>query len=96
MTASLVSTVLIVAAIGLIVFAGVVCYRVVTGPSVQDRVVALNVVGTNTAVAIAMLAVAFDTPGFVDVAIVYGLLNFVTSIALARFTATGGDLTWSG
>jgi len=89
-------TILIGAAVALVVMAALVVYRIVVGPTVQDRVVALNVVGTNAAVAVAMLAVAFDAPGFVDVALVYGLLNFVTSIALARFTATGGVSTWTG
>lgn len=96
MTETLTATILVGAAVALVGMAGVVCYRLVVGPSTQDRVVALNVIGTNTAVAVALLAIAFDAHGFVDVAIVYGLLNFVASIALARLTATGGELTWSG
>lgn len=96
MTDTLLSVLLVGTAVVLVVSAAIVCYRIVVGPSTQDRVIALNIVGTNTAVAVALLAIVFDEPGFVDVAIAYGLLNFVASIALARLTATGGELTWTG
>ena len=59
-------------------------YRVVVGPTVQDRVVAVNALGTTAVVVLALLGAAFDDPGLLDVALVYGLLNFLLSVGLAR------------
>jgi multicomponent Na+:H+ antiporter subunit F len=58
-------------------------YRAVRGPTVQDRAIAINAMGTTTIVVIALVAAAFDEPGFLDVALVYALLNFLLSIALS-------------
>jgi multicomponent Na+:H+ antiporter subunit F len=75
---------LLVAAVLLVALAAVVGYRVVVGPTLQDRVVAINALGTTAVVVIALLAAAFDDPGLLDVALVYGLLNFLLSVGLAR------------
>jgi multicomponent Na+:H+ antiporter subunit F len=65
---------------------------VVAGPTTADRVVAVNVVGTGAVVVLALLAAGLDEPGFLDVALVYGLLNFLLSIGLARVAAERGGL----
>ena len=70
----------------------VVLYRVARGPTMQDRVIAVNVIGTNTVVIIALLAAAFDEPGFLDVALIYALLNFLMSIAISKFTVERGEI----
>ncbi|WP_135826368.1 monovalent cation/H+ antiporter complex subunit F [Halorussus ruber] len=75
---------LLVAAVLLVALAAVVGYRVVVGPTLQDRVVAINALGTTAVVVLALLAAAFDDPGLLDVALVYGLLNFLLSVGLAR------------
>ena len=67
-------------------------YRVVQGPTIHDRVVAVNAVGTTTVLIIALLAVAFDEPGFLDIAIVYALLNFLMSIAISKFSVERGGV----
>jgi multicomponent Na+:H+ antiporter subunit F len=67
--------------VGLAIAAG---YRVVVGPTVQDRVVAVNAFGTTAVVVLALLGAAFDDSGLLDVALVYGLLNFLLSVGLAR------------
>jgi multicomponent Na+:H+ antiporter subunit F len=54
--------------------------------------VALNVIGTATVVVIALLAAALGEPGFLDVALVYALLNFLLSLGLARFSVEQGGL----
>ena len=58
--------------------------RAVLGPTIQDRVIAVNAVGTVTVVVIVLSGAALDEPGFVDVALVYALLNFLLSIGLAK------------
>jgi len=70
--------------------------RAYLGPTVADRLLAVNVIGTKTLVVLALLAFVFDRTLFVDVALVYALLNFVVTIAASRLMETGrlkGD--WS-
>jgi multicomponent Na+:H+ antiporter subunit F len=75
------------------VFLGViVLYRVVRGPTVQDRIIAVNVLGTSTVVVIALVAAALGRPFFLDIAMVYALLNFLLSIAAAKLTIEGGEV----
>lgn len=88
----LVNDVLIAIAGAFATLAVVVLYRVARGPTMQDRVIAVNVIGTNTVVIIALLAAAFDEPGFLDVALIYALLNFLMSIAISKFTVERGEI----
>jgi len=66
--------------------------RAVRGPTVGDRAVAVNALGTSTVVVIALVAAALDEPGFLDVALVYALLNFLLSIGLAKFAVERGGV----
>jgi len=70
--------------------------RAVLGPTAVDRLLAINVVGTKTLVVLCLLAFIFERTLFVDVALVYALLNFVVTLAAGRFVETGklkGDWT---
>lgn len=79
--------------IGAFVLVGVVTlYRVARGPTPHDRVIAVNATGTTTVLVIALVAAAFDQPGFLDIAIVYALLNFIMSIAISKFTVERGGV----
>ncbi|WP_418771535.1 cation:proton antiporter [Halobacterium yunchengense] len=75
-----------------IVLSIVVLYRVAKGPTMQDRVIAVNAIGTNIVVVIALVAAATGTPGALDIAIVYALLNFLMSIAISKFTVERGGV----
>jgi multicomponent Na+:H+ antiporter subunit F len=66
--------------------------RVVAGPTTPDRVVAINVVGTIAVVVIALVGAALDEPGFLDVALIYALLNFLLSVGLSKFTIERGGV----
>ena len=76
----------------LVVLAISVLYRAVKGPTMQDRVIAVNVLGTNTVVILALLAVALDSESFLDIALVYALLNFLMAVAISKFTVKRGDV----
>jgi multicomponent Na+:H+ antiporter subunit F len=52
----------------------------------------VNVAGTNTVVAIALIAAAFQQSTFLDVALVYALLNFLLSIAFSKFNVERGGV----
>ena len=83
---------LLVTAAALVVLAVVVLYRAVRGPTMQDRVVAVNVLGTNTVVILALLSAALDVPYFLDIALVYALLNFLMAVAISKFTVDRGGV----
>ena len=73
-------------------FAAVVLFRVFRGPTMQDRVIAVNVIGSNIVVILALVAAGFGEPMFLDVALVYALLNFLMSIAISKFTVERGGV----
>ncbi len=73
-------------------FSVVVLYRVFRGPTMQDRVIAVNIIGSNIVVILAVVAAAVDEPMFLDVALVYALLNFLMSIAISKFTVERGGV----
>ena len=61
-------------------------YRVGYGPTTIDRIVAVNVIGTKTAVLLVVIGEIFGRiEMFVDFALAYALLNFIASIAVARY-----------
>lgn len=86
------SAILLAAAGAFALFAVALLYRVVQGPTNQDRIVAINVVGTNTVIVIALVSIALGEFGYLDVALVYTLLNFVMSIAVSKFTVEWGGV----
>ncbi len=59
--------------------------RAFKGPTVFDRVLALNMFGTKTVLLIAVMNYVSHGPDFLDLAVLYALLNFVGVIALLKF-----------
>lgn len=61
--------------------------RAVLGPSLYDRVLAVNMLGTVTVLAIVLIGqFAGRLDMYVDIALVYALINFTGTIAVLRFT----------
>ncbi|MDG5776983.1 monovalent cation/H+ antiporter complex subunit F [Haloarculaceae archaeon H-GB2-1] len=79
------AAVLLWAAVAVVGLALAALYRVALGPTFADRVVAVNGIGTATVVVLTLLSAALDESGLLDVALVYGLLNFLLSLGLARY-----------
>ena len=77
------------AAIALLLMAFACLWRADVGPTIQDRILAVNVVGVKTLVVLVLLASIGGHSFLIDVAIVYGLLNFVITIAATRLIETG-------
>lgn len=63
--------------------------RAYLGPTVMDRILAVNIVGTKTLIVLVLLAFVFGRSLYIDVAFIYGLLNLVATLAAARFIETG-------
>ncbi len=61
-------------------------FRLVRGPSLPDRVVALDLMGTTAIAIFATYALINDQPAFLDAALVVGLIGFIGTIAFAYYT----------
>jgi multicomponent Na+:H+ antiporter subunit F len=59
--------------------------RAFKGPTVYDRILAANLFGTLTMLLIAVYGFLTERPDFLDVALVYALINFVGTIAVSKF-----------
>ena len=69
--------------------------RAVRGPTVFDRILAVNMFGTKTVLILALLNFLMGRPEFLDIALVYALINFIGTIAVLKFFKYG-DLGGSG
>ncbi len=67
----------------------IVLCRAVIGPSVYDRILAVNTFGTITVLFIAVFGFLTGRPEFLDIALVYALINFISTIAILRFFEYG-------
>ena len=69
----------------LIIVMAMAMVRGFAGPSIFDRVLAANLFGTKTVLLIAVLSFLFGRPEFLDIALIYALMNFISVIALLRY-----------
>ena len=59
--------------------------RAILGPSVYDRVLAVNMLGTKTVLLLAVIAFFYGRPDFLDLALAYALINFIGVLAVLEF-----------
>lgn len=60
--------------------------RAVIGPTILDRILGGNVIGTQTTVLLLLIGMLYDKLGmFVDIALAYALLNFIATLGAAKF-----------
>lgn len=74
-----------VAALALLVVMAMALIRAYLGPTLYDRVLAVNIFGTKTVLLIAVMDFLSGRPDFLDIAIVYALINFISIIGVLRF-----------
>ena len=61
-------------------------YRVIKGPVIIDRIVGVNVIGTKTIAVVLLTGHLFDrVEFFIDIALVYALINFIGTLALSKY-----------
>jgi len=65
-------------------------YRAIKGPTMQDRVLAINIVATKTLTVLVLAAFIFKSTLYLDVAMVYALLNFIITVTVSRYLETEG------
>lgn len=83
------------AAIALLVTIALALVRASLGPSVFDRLQAANTIGTCAMLLLAVLGFLTGRPEFLDLALVYGLLNILGTIAVLKYFREG-DLGSAG
>lgn len=59
--------------------------RALAGPTVYDRVLAMNMFGTKTVLLVSVIAFLFGRPDFLDLALAYALINFIGVLAVLEF-----------
>ncbi len=66
-------------------------FRLIKGPSLQDRVVALDFMTVAIVAFCGLAAIRYGTPAFLDVALVLALVGFLATVALARFAERNSE-----
>ena len=61
-------------------------YRAVTGPTILDRLIGVNAIGSKTTVLLVLIGLIYQRVDmFVDIALAYAMLNFIAVLAASRF-----------
>lgn len=83
------------AAIAILITMTLALIRALLGPTVYDRILAVNMFNTKTVLLIAVFGFLTGRPDFLDIALVYALIAFITTIAVLKFFEYG-DLGRAG
>lgn len=79
----------LVAAFAILITMSLALIRAMFGPTVFDRVLALNMFGTKTVLLICVVCFLTERTDFLDLALLYSLMNFIGMVALLRFSQYG-------
>ena len=85
-----------IATIAIFVAMLLVLVRLIRGPTLYDRVLSVNSFGTHTVLLIGVMGFLNGRPDFLDIALLYALINFVGTIAILKFFRYRaiGDSMW--
>lgn len=78
-----------VTVVAILVCMALLLVRAIKGPPLFDRMLAVNTFGTKTVLLIAVLGFLNGRPDFLDLALVYALMNLISTIAVLRFSRYG-------
>ena len=73
------------AAAAILVTMALTLARAFMGPTVYDRILAVNTFGTKTVLMVAVLGFLTGRPEFLDISLLYALINFIGTIAILKF-----------
>jgi multicomponent Na+:H+ antiporter subunit F len=82
---------LLAAGVAILVAMGLALLRVLLGPTVWDRILAVNSFGSKTVLLIALAGAVAGRADYLDIALLYALINFVATVALMRYVETSRD-----
>ena len=76
-------------ALGILVTMALALARAFLGPTIYDRLLAVNMFGTKTVVLIAVIDYFNGKGEMLDIALVYALINFISAVAVLRLAESG-------
>ena len=79
----------VTAAVAVLVVMALALVRALAGPSLYDRILAINAFGTATVLLIAVLGFVAGRPDFLDISLLYALINFIGTLAVLKFFRYG-------
>lgn len=79
-----------VATVAILITMALALGRALLGPTVYDRVLAVNMFGTKTVLLLAVVAFLYGRPDFLDLALAYALINFIGVLAVLEFIQNHG------
>lgn len=85
----MIQTMLIISLVFFMIAIAVAVFRIIRGPSLPDRVLAMDLIGVNLLSGIAIFSILLDTTAFYDVILLIGILAFIGTIALTKFIERG-------
>ena len=68
---------------------GIALFRIIKGPSMPDRAVALDMIGVNFISIIAIVSIVLKTKAFLEAILILGILAFISTIAISRYIERG-------
>lgn len=71
--------------LAILITMGLAIMRALIGPTVYDRILAVNMFGTKTVLLLSVVAFLFGRPDFLDLALAYALINFIGVFAVLEF-----------
>lgn len=94
------TTVLVITTLAIFATMALALLRALKGPTIYDRIVAVNVFGTKTVLVVALITYVTGHADLIDVALVYALINFIAIVTVLKLVkmrdlakAGAGDIT---
>ena len=82
-----------VAAAAILITIGLALVRALLGPTIYDRILAVNMIGTKTVLLIAVYAFLSNRTDILDIALIYALINFIGVVAVLKLVEMGNFST---
>jgi multicomponent Na+:H+ antiporter subunit F len=75
------------------IYIALVLVRVILGPTIWDRLLGLNAISAKIIMSIVIFSIITNKTYLLDVALVYALLGFISTVLIARFIEKKGDIS---
>ena len=82
-------TILIISLVLFMLAIALLLYRVIVGPTLPDRAIALDTIGVNLISAIAIVSIVLNTKAFLEAILILGILAFIGTIAFSKYVERG-------
>lgn len=82
-------TILLIALAFFMLAIALLLYRVIKGPTLPDRAIALDTIGVNLISAIAIVSIVLNTKAFLEAILILGILAFIGTIAFSKYIERG-------